>query len=320
MYLLDLSSGVEHLLTPHVGVAVANQAEFIDDDSVLISTNIDREMIALARIEIGQDGVPGPLNYIAGREDAELSGFEILADDQVALLWNAAGRSELQYLDLASGEIAQGPVLPAEIAGGLEPSPDGTALALTLSGSAAPTNVWFLDVGSGAVNQVSASPHTGVELKALVRPQLHIYPAHDGLELSGWLYPAAGDSGAGPMVLSFHGGPEGQERPGFRSIYQALAARGRRPARRDDAYHGVEQCNKPGGVCKHFHGLAAPCRCSSWLVERSAGQSRSFASFASSAAKGMMAPVSFTTTSTCAPSGRRTSPASTMAPFSTMPV
>jgi dipeptidyl aminopeptidase/acylaminoacyl peptidase len=28
------------------------------------------------------------------------------------------------------------------------------------------------------------------------------------------------------MVLSFHGGPEGQERPGFRSTYQALTARG----------------------------------------------------------------------------------------------
>lgn len=226
MYLLDLSSGAEHLLTPHVGVAVANQAEFIDEDSVLISTNIDREMIALAQIEIGPDGVPGPLNYIAGREDAELAGFELLAEDQVALMWNAAGRSELQYLDLASGEISAGAVLPAEIAGGMEASPDGSALALTLSGSATPTNVWFLDVGTGALNQISASPHEGVDLTSLVRPELHTYKAHDGLELSGWLYRAAGANGAGAMVLSFHGGPESQERPGFRSIYQALAARG----------------------------------------------------------------------------------------------
>ena len=30
----------------------------------------------------------------------------------------------------------------------------------------------------------------------------------------------------GPVVLSFHGGPEGQERPSFNSTYQALAARG----------------------------------------------------------------------------------------------
>ena len=29
-----------------------------------------------------------------------------------------------------------------------------------------------------------------------------------------------------PAVLSFHGGPEGQERPSFNSQYQALLARG----------------------------------------------------------------------------------------------
>ena len=33
-------------------------------------------------------------------------------------------------------------------------------------------------------------------------------------------------TGPGPLVLSFHGGPEGQERPGFNSTYQALLARG----------------------------------------------------------------------------------------------
>jgi dipeptidyl aminopeptidase/acylaminoacyl peptidase len=33
-------------------------------------------------------------------------------------------------------------------------------------------------------------------------------------------------TGAGPIVLSFHGGPEGQERPGFNSMYQALVSRG----------------------------------------------------------------------------------------------
>ena len=30
----------------------------------------------------------------------------------------------------------------------------------------------------------------------------------------------------GPMVFSFHGGPEGQERPVFNSTYQALLAQG----------------------------------------------------------------------------------------------
>ena len=50
--------------------------------------------------------------------------------------------------------------------------------------------------------------------------------AHDGLELSGWLYRPRDATKAGPYVISFHGGPEGQERPYFRSVYQALLTRG----------------------------------------------------------------------------------------------
>lgn len=226
IYLLDLASGTEHLMTPHVGVAEADQAEFADNDTVLISTNIDREMMALARIEIGPDGLPGPVNYIAGRPDAELSDFEVLADGKVALLWNVAGRSELQFLDLASGNITPAPELPAEIAGGLESAPDGKAVAMDVSGSAAPTNVWILDTAYDAFLQVSDSPDNGVDLDSLVSPELKTYSAHDGLALSGWLYRAPAATGPGPIVLSFHGGPEGQERPVFRSTYQALAASG----------------------------------------------------------------------------------------------
>jgi dipeptidyl aminopeptidase/acylaminoacyl peptidase len=76
---------------------------------------------------------------------------------------------------------------------------------------------------------VTRSPHPGVALAALHRPKLVAFKAHDGLELSGWLYRPSGagaGAGAGPYVISFHGGPEGQERPTFRSDYQALLGQG----------------------------------------------------------------------------------------------
>ncbi|HEY5774789.1 MAG TPA: hypothetical protein VIS57_01780, partial [Xanthomonadales bacterium] len=213
MYLLDLATSSEQLLTPHVGLALSNQAEFVNNDTLLLSTNIDREFVALARIDIAADGTPGPVNYIAGRDDADLDSFEMLADGKIALMWDAAGRSELAYLDLASGEVTAGPELPTEIAGGMDASPDRTMLTLSLSGSASPTNVWQLDTSSGVFTQISDSAHEGVDLDTLVRPELMTYTAHDGLELSGWLYRArvtGSTEGAPPMVLNFHGGPEGQ--------------------------------------------------------------------------------------------------------------
>src|SRR5262249_50293886 len=82
------------------------------------------------------------------------------------------------------------------------------------------------ELRSGRLRQVTHSPHAGVDLARLVRPSLVQFKAHDGLALSGWLYRPREASGPGPVVLSFHGGPEGQERPMFNTSYQALLARG----------------------------------------------------------------------------------------------
>ncbi len=226
LYLVDLASGGEQLLTPHMGVALSDDVTWLDDDSLLIATNVDREMIALARVEIDAQGNAQPLSIIAGRDDADLSGMELLADDRVALLWNVAGRSELSYHDLDSGETVPGPELPAEVAGQLRANAQGTALLMGITGPAAPSNSWLLDVASGAFTRISDTAHEGVDLASLVRPELRTYTAHDGLELSGWLYQAPGVEGPGPLVLSFHGGPEGQARPFFRAVFQALLARG----------------------------------------------------------------------------------------------
>lgn len=51
-------------------------------------------------------------------------------------------------------------------------------------------------------------------------------PPTTACPLTGWLYRAPGAVGPGPTLLSFHGGPEAQERPSFNPQHQALAAAG----------------------------------------------------------------------------------------------
>ncbi len=97
---------------------------------------------------------------------------------------------------------------------------------MVLSGSTAPMDVWVYDRAKGSLRQLTQSPHAGIDLASLVKPELVRFPGRDGLPLTGWLYRPAGASGPGPLVLSFHGGPEGQERPSFRSDYQALVSQG----------------------------------------------------------------------------------------------
>ena len=227
LFLVDLNTHKETLLTPHTGPGEFEGQLSPDGRAVYLISNKDRDLLAFARIKLAANGSPGPIEVIAERPDAEADGFRI--NDQgtmAALSWNVAGRSDLSFVELPSGKMTKGPELPAELVGGLNFSRDGKLLVTNISGAAAPSDIWIIDVATKRIQQLTHVPHAGVDLSQLVRPQLVKFKSHDGLELSGWLYRLKGQTGAGPYVISFHGGPEAQERPGFRSDYQSLLAAG----------------------------------------------------------------------------------------------
>ncbi|HEU5098624.1 MAG TPA: hypothetical protein VFU22_06375, partial [Roseiflexaceae bacterium] len=228
LLLIDLDSHAETLLTPHGGTASFGGGSFARNQrAIYLSSNDDRDLSAFARIGLSEDGRPGPIEILAARDDAELDRFAITDDSTTAALaWNVAGRDELVFMDLTSGELTPGPALPSELIAQLAFSKDGQRLALNITGAAAPHDIWLFERDTASLTQVTHSPHAGVDLAALVQPELARFSAHDRLELSGWLYRPRGASGPGAVVLSFHGGPEGQERPGFNSTYQALLSQG----------------------------------------------------------------------------------------------
>ncbi|HLJ34520.1 MAG TPA: prolyl oligopeptidase family serine peptidase, partial [Ktedonobacteraceae bacterium] len=231
LFLLDLITGKTTLLTPHEGPGSFEEGKFAPDGhTIYLSSNKGRELVAFARVQLSQNGGhgrPGEIEVIAGREDAELSGFEISEDGTTAvLLWNVAGRNELAFLNLATLQYASGPTVPGELVSGISWSKDGNLLALTVSGSALPRNIWVYELASQQFQQITKSPHAGVNLATLVRPELIRFTAHDGLPLSGWLYQPPDKTAPGALVIDFHGGPEGQARPSFNYIYQALLAQG----------------------------------------------------------------------------------------------
>jgi dipeptidyl aminopeptidase/acylaminoacyl peptidase len=173
-------------------------------------------------IELDKAGKPGPIRLLAARPNAEAEGAALSYDGRrAALLWNVAGRTELDFLDTATGKVTRGPKLPMDIAGGARFSKDGRMLALSGSGATKPGDVYTIDVATGQIAQRTRSAHDGVDLAKLVRPTLVTYKAHDGVPLSGWLYRPAGARGPAPLVFNYHGGPEGQSRPSMSDITQA---------------------------------------------------------------------------------------------------
>lgn len=225
LYLVDLAAKTETRLTPHEGPASYQGRLSPDGKSVYVATNAGREMTAFGRIDLA-GGKPGPVEILAARDDAEITSFVLNdAGTQAVLFWNVAGQSEMALFDLKKKTLSAGPALPGEVAGGMSLSKDGKKLALALSGPTLPSDIWVLDLGTGRFSKATRSARDDVDLGALVKPEAVKITTFDGRPLQGWLYRARGAE-PGPLILSFHGGPEAQERPSFRPDYQALLAQG----------------------------------------------------------------------------------------------
>lgn len=227
LYRVALDGSGEIRLTPHTPPAEFEGAFGADSRTVYLSSNAGGDLTTFGKVVIDPAGKAGSFETLAKHHEAELEGFTVDHRGSMAFLaWNRAGRHEISVLDLKTRAMSPGPKFPADIVFVSEFSEDDSKLAFVNSGSISPADVWILDVASRNFQQVTRSPHAGVDLKQLVRPELVLYTAHDNLKLSGWLYRPKSGSAPYPTVFSFHGGPEGQERPSFNTTYQALLSQG----------------------------------------------------------------------------------------------
>jgi len=268
LYLVNLATGADTLLTPHEGLAQYFGVIAKDGRAVYLGTDEGRDLAAFGRIRLDSNGRGGKIEVLRERPDAELDGVRV--NDQgtlAALIWNVAGRSEFELFDLQANKAVPVPKLPAEISSLPRFSRDGKHVAVTLSGSAQPPDVWVADVGQ-PFRQLTSAQHAGVNLASFVRPELVTFRAHDGLELSGWLYRPKGATAPGAYVISFHGGPEGQERPGFRADYQGLLSQGIgvfAPNVRGSSGFGKRFVNLDNGELR-FNGIKDIKSCVDYLV------------------------------------------------------
>ena len=154
-----------------------------------------------------------------------------LSDDgrRAAFAVNEEGRSRLYLLDPATRRYAPVSGLPIGRVYGIEFSPDDRRLAMTISTADSPSDVYTLELGAGALDAEELTRWTyseigGLRREMFVEPELVHYRTFDsesgGPEhIPAFIYRPRTE-GPHPVIISIHGGPESQYRPGFSSTFQ----------------------------------------------------------------------------------------------------
>lgn len=220
LWTIDLLSDCEQQLVPRGGEGSTDLGRLAPDARIAyVRSNAGAEMHGLFAVDLRTRTT----TLLVERADAELEDIILTADGaQALLLWNFAGRSEAELMQLASG--ARTPLaLPQPVAHGGSFCADGRQLALTLEGPTEPSAIWSYDLPCSQWRRSAGEVFTGFRG---VHPTLEVLRADDGLQITGWLYRARGRRGPGPTVLHLHGGPEAQERPAWNPLFQELAAWG----------------------------------------------------------------------------------------------
>jgi dipeptidyl aminopeptidase/acylaminoacyl peptidase len=235
LYLVELASkGVTHL-TPHEGAAQFGDVHFTRDGSaLLLSTNVAGEWQSLARMDLATRKIQTATNATWDTDASEMS-----ADGRLfAYVLNRDGFSELYVRKLTDAGVGEGKdtpvVLPGKgVVGGLEFSPDGRLLAFSFTGARYNSDVWLYDVKPRKLQllQVTHASRASIPQSSFVEPQLIRYKTFDGREIPAWYYRPSniqinGAAHPLPVIVSVHGGPEGQERPAFNPTYQYFLSRG----------------------------------------------------------------------------------------------
>jgi dipeptidyl aminopeptidase/acylaminoacyl peptidase len=226
-YIVDLNTQKKTLLlgkkdAPSVNSALAFDK---DDKGIFFITNQYGEFNQLAYYNIATSEV----TVISKEISWDVDGFSISVDSKkAAFVVNENGYSSLYLLNPKSFAFKKVTSLPIGLIGSMQFSKDNRSLGLTLNTYQSPSDTYVLDLQYsslryGKLTRWTYSEVGGLDTSKFVEPELIHYESFDGRKIPAFIYVKKTGSPQ-PVIISIHGGPEGQARPSFSSTYQLWMA------------------------------------------------------------------------------------------------
>ncbi|MEA1013537.1 S9 family peptidase [Sphingosinicella sp. LY1275] len=221
--ILDLATGEAREIAFTAKPARYEEARFTPDGKgIIVITDADADNRRLVEIDL----TSGKRTVLAPDLKWDVETFKLSPDGRVlAYAVNEDGFSKVVLQDRVTRRALPQPQLPRGVLTGLEFSPDGSKLAVSLSTATSAGDVWSWDVAGGQLVRWTESELGGLDTKALAEPKLIRFKSFDGLSVPAFVYrPTNVPAGAKtPVVMDIHGGPESQTRPGWNPGAQYMA-------------------------------------------------------------------------------------------------
>jgi dipeptidyl aminopeptidase/acylaminoacyl peptidase len=215
LYLIDATTGNKTRILPeneerNTYRAIAFSA---DGKGFYLTTSKDSEFNRLAYYDLSSK----KLNFISSAIPWDVEEGELSHDGtQLAFATNENGLSKIYVLSTANNQYALVPNLPTGVADGIRWANDSKTIGFTFSSYHSPGDVWEYNTSTKEMIRWTESEVGDMDISNLQEPQLISWKSFDGKIISGYLYKAPSKwTGKRPVIISIHGGPEGQSRPSF---------------------------------------------------------------------------------------------------------
>jgi dipeptidyl aminopeptidase/acylaminoacyl peptidase len=193
-----------------------------DGSGVITITDYKSDVRRLVEIDIAS----GRRTAISPELRWDVEDYDITDDGRLlAYVVNEDGYSRIRIIDRQTGRELTRPELPGGVLTGLDFSPDGGRLAISLSTARSAGDVWTWDVAGARLTRWTFSELGPLDPRTLAEPQLIRFNSFDGLSVPAFVYrpTGIGPTVRTPVIMDIHGGPESQTRPRWNPIAQQMA-------------------------------------------------------------------------------------------------
>ncbi|MCQ9638019.1 alpha/beta fold hydrolase [Chryseobacterium sp. WG14] len=190
------------------GIVQLNASFGKKPDEIYYITDRDNEFSRLAVLNVKTKKI----SYLTTAIPWNVEGYDLSRDkSRLSFITNESGINKLYLLNTDNQKYTPVSNIPVGLIGGGKFSGDGKSLYFSQSAANSGSDIYKMDIASQSIEKWTESEQGEMQPTDMAVPKLIEWKSFDGMKITGFYYPApAKFTGKRPVLISIHGGPEGQ--------------------------------------------------------------------------------------------------------------